>query len=162
MSTTKMTADERRQRALERMSDTELAQRKAELQKQLAQLNRAAEGKRRAAETRKKVLVGAMYLKKAADDPQWNERLMKALDAYLSRDDDRALFGLPPAPSAPETPEDQLTAAQRLTLNAADHGDPGRVLGHAQESPKNAPEQHDVDTGEGQTTERKRGWFSAV
>ncbi|RDU13709.1 mobilization protein, partial [Citrobacter freundii] len=44
----------------------------------------------------RKVLVGAMILA-TLNSSEWPEdRLMAALDAYLERDHDRALFGLPP------------------------------------------------------------------
>mgnify|MGYP004700285199 CR=1 FL=1 len=47
-------------------------------------------------ETRRKVLVGAMILAKVNSSEWPEDRLMAAMDAYLERDHDRALFGLPP------------------------------------------------------------------
>lgn len=43
-----------------------------------------------------KVLVGAMILAKVNSSEWPEDRLMAAMDAYLERDHDRALFGLPP------------------------------------------------------------------
>ena len=54
---------------------------------------RTAERKR---STRRKVLVGAMYLKHAERNDQGMTQLRHALDGYLTRDVDRALFDLPP------------------------------------------------------------------
>ncbi len=50
----------------------------------------------RTADTRRKVLIGAMELKKAENNPQYKAALYKELDSYLDEDRDRELFGLPP------------------------------------------------------------------
>ena len=50
--------------------------------------------KERAAETRRKILVGALILERVERGDWPRERLMAMLDAGLSRVDDRALFGL--------------------------------------------------------------------
>lgn len=44
-------------------------------------------------DTRRKILVGAYYLDKAAKDDTMEE-INKLMDGYLTRDNDRALFGL--------------------------------------------------------------------
>ncbi|MBJ2753170.1 mobilization protein, partial [Salmonella enterica subsp. enterica serovar Agona] len=41
-------------------------------------------------------LVGAMILAKVNSSEWPEDRLLAAMDAYLERDHDRALFGLPP------------------------------------------------------------------
>uniref|UniRef100_UPI00201E2E87 hypothetical protein n=1 Tax=Escherichia coli TaxID=562 RepID=UPI00201E2E87 len=79
------------------------ADRLAKLEEQRARINaeiqrvRAREQQQeRKNETRGKVLVGAMILAKVNSSEWPEDRLMAAMDAYLERDHDRALFGLPP------------------------------------------------------------------
>lgn len=82
----------------ERIRETEerLKQLKAK-QQQIEARKRAAEAKvKRAADTRKKILVGAVVLAKV-ERGEWNEEeLLAMLDNALLRADDRALFGLQP------------------------------------------------------------------
>ena len=138
------------------LSNKEICALEADLQRQLAQIKKAKARKERAAEDRKKILVGAWCLKRASENPEYNTKLLKALDSYLTRDDDRALFGLASKDAATEkptegvssSPEDQLAAAQKMTPNAADHGDPSKVVGrNAAEGPKNGPEGHKQEQG---------------
>ena len=56
---------------------------------------RAAERK---IDTRRKVLAGAWALDKVARDNQFAAMAMEDLRNFLTRDDERALFGLPPLP----------------------------------------------------------------
>lgn len=70
------------------------------LKQQREQLNariQAAEAREKSAErkrdARRKILVGAYYLDKARQDKTEAE-LVKTLDAFLTRDSDRSLFGL--------------------------------------------------------------------
>lgn len=128
------------------MSNAEIAALKADLERQLAQVKKAEARKKRAAEDRKKILIGAFYLQKAESDPRYHDQLMAALDPWLTRDDDRALFGLSTATK--KTPEDQLAAAQKMTATSADHGDPAKVVGRTgAEGPKNGPEGHKLEQG---------------
>lgn len=46
-------------------------------------------------DTRRKILVGALFLDHYRNKGEM-ERLIKHLDAYLTRDQDRKLFNLPP------------------------------------------------------------------
>jgi len=57
-------------------------------------------------DTRRKILAGAAVLDEAENKPEFNALLLKLLGRFLSRPDDRALFGLVPLP-----PE-KLEAAQ--------------------------------------------------
>lgn len=76
--------------------EDKLKQLKALKQKQEAQ-KRAAEAKRnRTEDTRRKVLVGAMMLEHMEKNEATKASAMAKLDAFLTRDDDRALFGLSP------------------------------------------------------------------
>jgi hypothetical protein len=62
--------------------------------------NRESERARKA-DTRKKILVGAYALEQAARDPAAMAALMRGLDAFLARDEDRVLFSLPLRLTAP-------------------------------------------------------------
>lgn len=89
----------------DRIADLEkrLKQAKALKQQQVAR-ERAAEKKRhRSEETRRKILVGAVILAKVEQGEWPKERLRELMDKALARADDRALFGLVPVPSEPET-----------------------------------------------------------
>ena len=78
--------------------EEKLKQLKALKQKQEAQ-KRAAEAKRsRITDTRRKVLVGAMMLEHMDKNEATKVSVMGKLDAFLTRPDDRALFGLPEMP----------------------------------------------------------------
>jgi hypothetical protein len=50
----------------------------------------------RRSDTRRKILAGATVLQWAARDTEFSSRLITELKAFLVRDDDRTLFGLPP------------------------------------------------------------------
>lgn len=75
-------------------------------QKQLAEQIRREEGrlkaKERKEETRRKILVGAYILDKASRDEQYKSWLVKGMEGFLTRADDRALFELPPLPPTAE------------------------------------------------------------
>ncbi len=89
----------------DRIADLErrLKQAKALKQQQLAR-ERAVEKKRqRSDDTRRKILVGAVILAKIEHGEWPKERLREWMDKALTRADDRALFGLLPVPSEPET-----------------------------------------------------------
>jgi hypothetical protein len=60
--------------------------------------NKQRAGERKS-DTRRKVLAGATVLEWAKRDNEFSSRLMAELKRFLVRDDDRALFGLPPLPS---------------------------------------------------------------
>lgn len=82
--------------------EDKLKQLKALKQKQEA-IKRTAEAKKsRAEDTRRKILVGAMMLDHMENNEATKTSVMGKLHAFLTRPDDRALFGL--APTAPETP----------------------------------------------------------
>lgn len=62
----------------------------------LDQRQRSLSSKReRAADTRRKILVGALVLAQVENGEQPRENLYSALDRYLTREDDRKLFELP-------------------------------------------------------------------
>jgi hypothetical protein len=79
-----------------REAEERLKQLKAKRQ-QIEARKRAAEAKaKRAADTRKKILVGAAVLAMVQRGDWKEEYLLEIMDYALSRDDDRALFGLGP------------------------------------------------------------------
>ena len=43
-------------------------------------------------ETRRKILVGSMYLKRMAEDENFNQQVLSHLDKYLTEERDRKLF----------------------------------------------------------------------
>jgi hypothetical protein len=78
--------------------ELKLQQEKAKRSQIEARKRSAAKKKQHAEDTRRKILVGAMVLN-MVDIGAWPKSgLNRRLDAYLTRDDDRALFGLAPLP----------------------------------------------------------------
>lgn len=68
-------------------------------QLQLSARKRSAESsKRRAADTRKKILIGTAILATVGQGKLPAEVLLRLLEQHLTRDADRALFGLSPRP----------------------------------------------------------------
>lgn len=81
-----------------RALETKLKQEKAKKQKMEA-ARRAAETKvLRAQDTRKKILLGAFMLDRMGKNPEYAAKAVESLDGFLTRDDDRAMFGLAPLP----------------------------------------------------------------
>jgi hypothetical protein len=79
-------------------TDTRLAklkQRRASYDDKIRRLEKTAREKARKEDTRRKILVGAVVLVAAEDDPDKKQWLARLLDQELTRDDDRTLFGLP-------------------------------------------------------------------
>lgn len=76
--------------------EASLKQAKAKRQ-QIEARKRAVESKqKRATDTRKKILIGAA-IQSMIERGQWSaDNLQRIMDQTLTRDDDRALFGLPP------------------------------------------------------------------
>jgi large subunit ribosomal protein L7/L12 len=58
-----------------------------------------ATAQERKADTRRKILAGAVVIERAERDPAFKGDLYAWLSDMLKRDDDRALFGLVPLPS---------------------------------------------------------------
>ena len=82
----------------DRIADLEkrLKQAKALKQQQVAREKAAEKKRQRSADTRRKILVGAVILAKVERGEWPQERLRELLDPALTRVDDRALFGLSP------------------------------------------------------------------
>src|SRR5581483_12002763 len=91
---------------------------------------RAAEAAReRKADTRRKILVGALVTAKVEKGEFSGETLQKWLDGFLTRPDDRSLFALEPNGSASAEPPNHATAAMK--------GEPDKAPG-ARRAPKSA------------------------
>ncbi len=67
--------------------------------------------KERTKDTRRKILLGAWLMRQLERGEFSREALMGALQSYLERDEDRALFDLPPRPAAPAHSASHGTAA---------------------------------------------------
>ena len=78
--------------------ELKLQQEKAKRSQIEARKRSAAKKKQHAEDTRRKILVGAMVLN-TVDAGTWpRDKMISMLNATLTRDDDRALFGLSPLP----------------------------------------------------------------
>lgn len=76
--------------------EIKLKQAKA-LKQKIEAIKKASDQKlTRAQDTRKKILVGSLFLQRAGVSEESQAELMPLLDEFLRRPDDRALFGLPP------------------------------------------------------------------
>lgn len=73
---------------------TKLAQLKARKQKMEALHKAKASGLERRQDTRRKVLAGAMLLELMGKDPQLKAQMLGKLSTFLTRPEDRVLFGL--------------------------------------------------------------------
>jgi hypothetical protein len=80
---------------IERLEE-QIKQKKALIAKKRARLQQKQKKEARALDTRRKILVGAIVLRKAETDPEWLTRLTSWLDEGLTEERNRALFpGLP-------------------------------------------------------------------
>lgn len=71
-----------------------LEEKRAKINAEIQRVKAREQQQKRKDETRRKVLIGAMILAKV-DSKEWPEdRLQTAMDQFLERDTDRALFGL--------------------------------------------------------------------
>jgi len=71
-----------------------LAEAKARKAKIEARQRAAESKKKRSEETRRKILAGALVLQMMEEKDEVKRRFLDQLDKFLTRDDDRALFGL--------------------------------------------------------------------
>ena len=81
-----------------------LEEQRARINAEIQRVKAREQQQKRKDETRRKVLIGAMILAKVESREWPEERLAAAMDAYLERDHDRALFGL--TPQQQSTPSD--------------------------------------------------------
>lgn len=83
-----------------------LRTRRAQIEAELSRLEAKLKADNRKADTRKKILVGAVVLGEAANRPEIDRWLRKLLEQRLTKDRDRALFGLGPMTTVPEEPNE--------------------------------------------------------
>lgn len=90
------------ERAEKRIKELEeqLRQAKALKQKVEARARAEAAKKKRAEDTRRKVLLGAFLLQQMESDPATHASVLRGLQGFLTRPDDRELFGLAVASTA--------------------------------------------------------------
>ena len=73
-----------------------LLQKKDQIEAQLRDLNARERLRERKDDTRRKIIAGALALEHAEIDPGFQATLLKLLNRYVVRSQDRALFDLPP------------------------------------------------------------------
>ena len=92
-----------------------LREKRAQLDARLKKLEAREKEKARKADTRRKVIAGALALEHAEIDPEFGEKLHSLLARFVNRPQDRALFGLAPkveeAGEKSETPEPETREA---------------------------------------------------
>lgn len=104
------TIDEQIEQAKRRIKQLEARKQQIEARK----VHLLIKGKR-SSDTRRKILAGALVLEMMERDAATRQRFLERLDQYLKREDDRALFELPPLPA--ETPLAPLkTEVQRSSV----------------------------------------------
>lgn len=93
------------ERAQQRIKDLEgkLRQAKELKQKVEARIKSVEVKQNRADDTRRKILVGSTILSKVERGEWPKEKMLEMMGQQLTRDDDRALFGMPPLP--PKEPQ---------------------------------------------------------
>lgn len=99
--------------------EAKLKQEKAKLAQIEAKKRTSDAKKRRAEDTRRKLLIGAFYLNKAEQNDTTKSKLFAALDGYLTRPEDRALFDLQPLESS-QPKADPLSTPIPTELLASD------------------------------------------
>lgn len=75
--------------------ETKLKQLKAQKKLQENREKKKLKEQERKDDTRRKILLGAMYLQKMRQDEYAYQKILASLDKYLTENRDRVLFGLP-------------------------------------------------------------------
>lgn len=73
-----------------------LKQQKSQIEAQLQQIEAQAKEKQRKEDARRKIIAGALALEHAAIDTEFGQKLYGLLERYVTRPQERALFGLAP------------------------------------------------------------------
>lgn len=79
--------------------EEQLKQQKAKAHKIAAAIKAKENGKVRKLETRKKVLIGAMLLAQMNKNEETKASILAKLDGFLTKESERAVFGLMPKQS---------------------------------------------------------------
>ncbi len=80
----------------------QLEESRARINAEIQRVKGRAQQAERKRETRRKILVGSMVLDLVERGEWLEERLKAALERFLEREQDRALFGLAPRPAKEE------------------------------------------------------------
>lgn len=80
-----------------------LQTKKAQIEAELARLRARTRTESRKADTRRKILIGAVVLQEMEARPEIDAWIRKLLAERLPKDRDRALFGIAPVEPAAET-----------------------------------------------------------
>ncbi|MDQ3270611.1 MAG: mobilization protein [Pseudomonadota bacterium] len=91
--------------------ELKLKQAKALKQKVEARKRVAEQKANRSQDTRRKILIGSLFMQRATVSDEAQKKLLALLDPYLTRTDDRALFDLQPLTAANLSPSGQEHAA---------------------------------------------------
>lgn len=75
-----------------------LSEKKRQLEERQIKLKIRSDREEHARDTRRKILMGAALLAEAKNEDNGDDFIKEMMDRYLTRIDDRALFGLPPLP----------------------------------------------------------------
>ena len=104
-----------------------LVQRKALDERIRKEQNRKNAIKRKA-DTRRKVLAGAAVLDESEHNAKYKTALYGLLERFLTREDDRALFGFEPLPASPEQAKQKAAAqsSNQTTLDDKTETDSGK------------------------------------
>lgn len=73
-----------------------LRSRRAQIDAELARLEAKAKGEARKADTRRKILIGALVMQEMASNPDLEKLVKELTESRLTKPRDRALFQLPP------------------------------------------------------------------
>lgn len=82
-----------------------LRERKAQLVAQLQAAEAREQQRARKLDAKRKILLGAYLLNKVGKDPALADTVRRELDEYLTRNDERRLFGFAPLPTPPADPK---------------------------------------------------------
>ncbi|KDN24272.1 putative mobilization protein (MobS-like) (plasmid) [Moraxella bovoculi 237] len=98
----------------DKIADFESKLKQLKEQKKLAENRekKKAKEQERKDETRRKILIGSMYLQRMKNDEQYNQNILQALDRYLTENRDRKLFGLSELPVEPKQVQQEQSKDQ--------------------------------------------------
>lgn len=80
------------------MAESKAAARLARKARKVEKYESVRKTQERKLDTRRKIIAGALALEHILHDATYGRMFVRLLDTYVTRDGDRALFGLPPLP----------------------------------------------------------------
>lgn len=101
--------------------EDELKQKRAAITRKKRQQQAKLTNEKRREDTRRKVLDGALLQHLVATEKITQKQIVAARDSFLTRNDDRALFDLPPLPEASDASEQPNEPRPETT--ATNHGE---------------------------------------